>query len=111
MRLLNEAGSASSFIRPEIMAIPQDQMNAQFLEEKGLSFTSIILNRILRFASTHFQIKKRSSLLASGEMGRAARDAFDMLDNADLKLGEIEGEDGEPHLFNTWQFSEPDAEL
>ena len=37
MRLLNEAGSASSFIRPEIMAIPQDQM-AQFLEEKEIEF-------------------------------------------------------------------------
>ncbi len=31
MRLLNEAGKASSFIRPEIMAIPEEQIN-QFLE-------------------------------------------------------------------------------
>ena len=94
MRLLNEAGSASSFIRPEIMAIPQDQM-AQFLEEKEIEFYKYHLEQILRYREHTLTDKEEKLLAASGEMGRAARDAFDMLDNADLKLGEIEGEDGE----------------
>ena len=98
MRLLNEAGSASSFIRPEIMAIPQDQM-AQFLEEKEIEFYKYHLEQILRYREHTLTDKEEKLLAASGEMGRTARDAFDMLDNADLKLGEIEGEDGEQVWF------------
>ena len=41
MRLLNEAGKASSFIRPEIMAIPEEQID-QFLEEKEIEFSEKI---------------------------------------------------------------------
>ena len=48
MRLLNEAGKASSFIRPEIMAIPEEQIN-QFLEEKEMEFYRFHLEQILRY--------------------------------------------------------------
>ncbi len=95
MRLLNEAGSASSFIRPEIMAIPQDQMS-QFLEEKEMEFYRFHLEQVLRYRDHTLTDKEEKLLASSGEMGRAARDAFDMLDNADLQLGEIEDENGEP---------------
>ena len=95
MRLLNEASSASSFIRPEIMAIPQDKMT-QFLEDKEIEFYKFHLEQILRYREHTLSDKEEKLLAASGEMGRAAQNAFDMLDNADLKLGEIEGEDGEP---------------
>ena len=95
MRLLNEAGSASSFIRPEIMAIPQDQM-ARFLEEKEIEFYKYHLEQILRYREHTLTDKEEKLLAASGEMSRAARDGFDMLDNADLQLGEIEDESGEP---------------
>jgi len=95
MRLLNEAGSASSFIRPEIMAIPQDQMD-QFLVEKEMAFYKFHLEQILRYRDHTLTGKEEKLLAASGEMSRAARDAFDMLDNADLQLGEIEDENGDP---------------
>ncbi len=95
MRLLNEAGSASSFIRPEIMAVPQDQM-ARFLEEKEIEFYKYHLEQILRYREHTLTDKEEKLLAASGEMSRAARDGFDMLDNADLQLGEIEDESGEP---------------
>lgn len=103
MRLLNEAGSASSFIRPEIMAIPQDQMD-QFLAEKEMEFYKFHLEQILRYRDHTLTDKEEKLLAASGEMSRAARDAFDMLDNADLQLGEIEGENGEPLLLTHGNF-------
>ena len=94
MRLLNEAGSASSFMRPEIMDIPQEKMSG-FLQEKEMAFYKFHLEQILRYREHTLTYKEEKLLAASGEMGRAARDAFDMLDNADLQLGEIEDENGE----------------
>ena len=95
MRLLNEAGRASSFIRPEIMAIPEEQID-QFLEEKEIEFYRFYLEQILRYRDHTLTDKEEQLLAASGEISRAARDAFDMLDNADLQLGEIDDENGEP---------------
>ena len=95
MRLLNEAGRASSFIRPEIMAIPEEQID-QLLEEKEIEFYRFYLEQILRYRDHTLTDKEEQLLAASGEISRAARDAFDMLDNADLQLGEIDDENGEP---------------
>lgn len=94
MRLLSEAGSASSFIRPEIMSVPKEQMS-QFLEEKEMEFYRFHLEQILRYRDHTLSDKEEKLLAASGEMSRAARDSFDMLDNADLQLGEIEDENGD----------------
>ena len=94
MRLLNEANSASSFIRPEIMEIPQEKI-AEFIKEEGMEFYKFHLEQILRYREHTLTEKEEKLLAASGEIGRAAQDAFDMLDNADLQLGEIEGENGE----------------
>lgn len=103
MRLVNEAGSASSFIHPEIMTIPQDQM-ARFFEEKGVDFYRFHLEQVLRYREHTLTDKEEKLLAASGEMGRAARDAFDMLDNADLQLGQIKDENGEPLVLTHGNF-------
>ena len=95
MRLVNEAARASSFIRPEIMAIPEEQID-QFLEEKEIEFYRFHLEQLLRYRNHTLTDKEEQLLAASGEISRAARDAFDMLDNADLQLGEIDDENGEP---------------
>ena len=47
MMLVNEASKASSFIRSEIMSIPEDSMRG-FLDEKELAFYQYHLEQILR---------------------------------------------------------------
>ncbi|MAX18074.1 MAG: oligoendopeptidase F [Nitrospina sp.] len=94
MMLVNEASRASSFIRSEIMSIP-DEMMHEFLTDKELEFYRFHLEKILRYRAHTLSEKEEALLAASGEMGRGMRDVFDMLDNADLKLGEIEDEKGE----------------
>ena len=89
MMLVNEASRASSFIRSEIMSIP-DEMMHEFLTDKELEFYRFHLEKILRYRAHTLSEKEEALLAASGEMGRGMRDVFDMLDNADLKLGEIE---------------------
>jgi oligoendopeptidase F len=94
MMLVNEASRASSFIQSEIMSIPAETMQ-EFLADKELEFYRFHLEQILRYRDHTLSEKEEALLASSGEMGRGMRDAFDMLDNADLQLGEIEDEDGE----------------
>lgn len=94
MMLVNEASKASSFIRSEIMSIPKDRVQ-EFLAEKELQFYRFHLEQVLRYRDHTLSEKEEALLAASGEMGRSMRDAFDMLDNADLQLGTIEDGNGE----------------
>ena len=91
------------FIRPEIMAIPEEQIE-QFLEEKEIEFYRFYLEQLLRYRDHTLTDKEEQLLAASGEISRVAQDAFDMLDNADLQLGEIEDENGEPLLLTHGNF-------
>jgi len=94
MMLVSEASKASSFIQSEIMSIPEDRMR-EYLDHKELEFYRFHLEKVLRYRAHTLSEKEEALLAASGEMGRGMRDAFDMLDNADLQLGEIEDEKGE----------------
>ncbi len=94
MMLVTKASKASSFIRSEIMAIPEDRMDA-FLNDKELEFYRFYLEQVLRYRDHTLSEKEEALLAASGEMGRTMRDAFDMLDNADLQMGTIVDENGE----------------
>ena len=62
-------------------------VRGQFLEEKEMEFYRFHLEQILRYRDHTLSDKEEKLLAASSEMSRAARDSFDMLDNADLQLG------------------------
>ncbi len=88
VRLHTFAAKASSFIPSELMAIPERKID-QFLQDPILSFYRLHLERILRYRKHTLSEKEEKLLASSAEMARAARDAFEMLDNADLKLGTV----------------------
>ena len=93
VRLHTLAAQASSYIPSELMAISEDQMH-QFLKDKQLDYYKLHLERILRYRKHTLSEKEEKILASSAEIARAARDAFEMLDNADLKLGTINDENG-----------------
>ncbi len=88
------ATQASSYISSELMAIPEDRMN-QFLQSQELDFHKLHLERILRYRDHTLSEKEEKIIASSAEISRAARDAFDMLDNADLKHGTVTDENGD----------------
>ena len=85
---------ASSYISSELMTIPEDRMN-QFLQSQELDFHKLHLERILRYRDHTLSEKEEKIIASSLEISRAARDAFDMLDNADLKYGTVADENGD----------------
>ena len=92
--LATRAAQASSFVRPEIMAIPAAKMK-KFLTAKSLRPYALLLERILRYKK-HTLGKKEEELLAmQGEMAQAASKTFRQLLDADLKFGSLKNERGE----------------
>src|SRR5579862_1389814 len=83
----------ASFIRPEIMSIPQKRME-EFLKARELEEWKLSLERLLRYRP-HTLGKKEEQLLAmQGQMSEASNQIFRQLNDADLKWGMIRNEKG-----------------
>src|SRR5947209_11271664 len=85
----SKAAQAASYIRPEILAIPEDRMT-EFLRSPRLAAHKLSLERLLRYRP-HTLTESEEKLLAMQlEMAQAARQAFGQLTNADMTFGDIE---------------------
>src|SRR5688572_146928 len=89
-----KAAEAASFIRPELMEIPEERMN-QFLESTELREWRLALERTLRYRP-HTLSKKEEQLLAmQGQMSEASNQVFRQLNDADLKWPMVKNEKGQ----------------
>jgi oligoendopeptidase F len=87
------ASEAGSYIRPELLAIPDEKMQ-QFLDAPQLKLYRLQLERLLRY-KPHTLTEREEKLLAmQGEMAQAASKAFRQLLDADMKFGVLEDEKG-----------------
>lgn len=92
-RLLTQYHQARSFIKPELMEIPEATMR-KFLEDPELEFYRFHLERELRYRP-HTLPRQEEALLASmSEIAQVPSKAFGMLDNADLRFGSVTDEAG-----------------
>jgi len=90
----SQADQASSFIRPEILAIPTATLRS-WLSEKCLAPYRLVLERMIQ-DKPHTLGKKEEKLLAmQTEMAQAAGKIFGQLTNADMKFGTIRDDRGE----------------
>jgi oligoendopeptidase F len=94
VRLSTQISQARSFIESEIMSIAESKIS-DFLQDSELEFYKLHLERMLRYRQHTLSEKEEALLASSAEISRAAREGFDMLDNADLKLGVVKNEQGE----------------
>ncbi|MDB4894584.1 MAG: oligoendopeptidase [Firmicutes bacterium] len=93
--LYSRVGAAGSYMTPEILEIPAEQLK-QFMEQaEGLGLYRHELADLLR-EKEHVRSAEVEELLAqSGEMAGAARSIFGMLDNADMKFPMVKDENGQ----------------
>jgi oligoendopeptidase F len=92
--LATRASQAASFIRPELLAIPEAKMKS-LLEDKALKGYRLLLERILRYRAYTLSDREEKLLAMQGEMSQAAGKAFRQLVDADLKFGLVRNEAGE----------------
>ena len=89
-----KASEASSFMMPELMAIPQPTIE-HFLQSRELEPWRIALDRILRFRPHTLSDKEEHLLAMQGQMSEAANQIFRQLNDADLKWPSIKNEKGQ----------------
>lgn len=95
------AAEAASFIRPELLSLPDDTIQA-YLNAPPLAPYRLQLERLIRFKPHTLSEKEEQLLAMQGEMSQAAGNAFRQLLDADLKFGTITDEHGvERELSNS----------
>ena len=88
------AGQIASFLRPEILAISDDQM-ADYLASDVLQDFRLVLQRITRYRPHTLSESEEALLAMQGEMAQTASKAFRQLNDADLRFGELKNEQGQ----------------
>ena len=91
--LYTRASELSSFMRPEIMAIPEETMQA-FLDGDALDAYRFYLEKMLRHRPHTLTEPMEEMLAMSREMAQTASQVFGQLDNVDLSFGTIVDETG-----------------
>ena len=100
----SRAAQEASFIRPEILAIPQAKTK-KFLASKELAPYRLLLERLLRERPHTLSDREEKLLAMQSEMAAAAGLIFRQLNNADLKFGFVENERGEQIELSHASFS------
>jgi oligoendopeptidase F len=86
-----QAGSALSFIVPELLAIPDDQFK-ELRKNPKLAVYDYYLENILRQKEHVLSLAEEKLLAEAGELAAAPSTIFSMANDADLKIGQIKDE-------------------
>jgi oligoendopeptidase F len=95
MQLYVRAATVSSFIEPEILALPQTTLDQFIRETPGLELYRQQLEDLSRKRAHIRSAEIEAVLAAAGEIAESPGSIFTMIDNADLKLPTIKNEKGE----------------
>lgn len=103
--LATRAGEAASFIRPEILAIPDDVMTG-FLVDPSLKHYRLLLERLLRYKPYTLSAREEQILAMQGEMAEATNHIFHQLHDADMKFGHVTDDKGNSVELSPSTFSQ-----
>ncbi|MBE3559912.1 MAG: oligoendopeptidase F [Ktedonobacteraceae bacterium] len=95
MQLYVHLSTALSYIEPEILALPQETLDAFVNETPGLALYKHQLDDLGRQRPHVRSAEVEAVLAATGEISDAPNSIFSMIENADLKLPLIRDEKGE----------------
>src|SRR5439155_8807539 len=95
MQLFVRTTTVASFIEPEILVLPQEELDQFMQETPGLALYGQQLHDMNRKRPHVRSAEVEAVLAAAGEVTEAPDAIFGMIDNADLKLPTIKDEKGE----------------
>src|SRR6266536_6583071 len=95
MQLFVRASTVISYIEPEILALPQVTLDTFVQETPGMGLYKQQLDDINRNRPHVRSAEVEAVLAAAGEISEVPDSIFSMIDNADLKLPQIQNEKGE----------------
>ncbi len=105
---------ATAFMRPELLALPEDQMK-ELAAHPDLAVYGFYLERINAMRPYTLDADKEALMAATSEVVRGPGEIFDLFTNADLKFPTIKNAEGEDVVVNntTWYQlrSNPDREV
>ncbi len=104
MNLYTRASELSSYMTPEIQAIPDDVI-AGFLADPSMARYRFYFEKILRYKPHTLSIEIEQIIAMSGDMSHAASEIFSQLDNADITFGHITDESGKEVELSHGNFS------
>ena len=103
--IATRAGEAASYIRPEILAIPDGKLT-EFVKDPALELHALALERLTRYKPYTLGEKEEQLLAMQGEMAGATSKIFRQLHDSDLKFGNVENEKGETVELSPSTFSQ-----
>lgn len=93
--LISKTAAYMSFFTPELLEIPEEKLLTFFEKEKGLELYRFVIENTLR-EKAHILSKNEERLMAQfSELVPATNNIFSMINNADIKFGNIIDEDGD----------------
>jgi oligoendopeptidase F len=93
-RLSVEASSASAYIVPEILTIPEADLKKYMLQNEDLAVYQHALEEILRQKEHILSAPEERLLAMAADISMASANIFTMLNNADIKFPIIKDEEG-----------------
>lgn len=94
-KALTELSAKLSFTDAEMVAVPEETYEKFYAQKPELEEYKLMITRMLRQKAHVLSPECEQILAAAGDMAGVPRDAFSMLNNADLKFPIIKGENGE----------------
>ena len=94
MNAASQAAQVASYIRPEILSMPAEQLR-EMIEAERLAPFRLQLERLLDYKPHTLSDKEERLLALQTEMAQAAGQAFRKLNDADLRFGDVQDEKGE----------------
>ena len=106
---------ASSFASPEIMAIPDETMNAFYKEKKALLKYKVNIDRIRKAKDHILSPSEEAIMAAAAEISGASENINSLLQDADFKWDDVVDAKGKKHPLTNGSFTmlleNPDQEF
>lgn len=91
--LMVAASSASAFLDPELLSLPEDTLSA-LMQDPSFSDYSEMLRGLLRQKPHTLPAEQEALLAAAGEVMNAPHDVFGMFNDVDVPFSDVTMEDG-----------------